>query len=367
MPESSSRQGSELRPRSNPHPSTDSEWRPRRTRRGQASGVARMLFVGVDTRGSSIRRIFPRWAAALGLQAELVGRDVPLGAPPDAFRAVVDEIRADPSIRGALVTSHKVSIFRSARDRIDEVDRWADLCGEVSCLAKRDGRLLGWAKDPISVWEAFGELAGPDYFARHPGAHVLCLGAGGSGTAFTARLLTLEAPPARIIVTNRSPERLEVLRGIHTRIGGSIQVEYLAIGRPEETDALLAELPPGSVVVNATGLGKDRPGSPITEGARFPEGAIVWDFNYRGDLVFLGQARRQAEARRLTIADGWRYFVIGWILHVAEVFGLDLGEADVAELAAIAESERAAGTAGGASGTPGSVDLSSPTVRPEGS
>jgi shikimate dehydrogenase len=300
----------------------------------------RMLFVGVDTRGSSIHRIFPRWAAALGLDAELVGRDIPLGAGPGAFRAVVEEIRTDPSIRGALVTTHKVSIVRHAGDGIDELDRWAGLCGEVSCLAKRDGRLLGWAKDPVSSWEAFVEIAGADYFARHPGAEVLCLGAGGSGTAFTARLLTVEAPPARIVVTNRSPERLVALREIHRRLGASVPVEYRAVGAAEETDALLAALPAASVVVNATGLGKDRPGSPISDAARFPERAIVWDFNYRGALGFLEQARSQASARGLTVVDGWRYFVIGWILHVAEVFDLALDEARRAELAAIADAVR---------------------------
>lgn len=309
----------------------------------RASGSpARMVFVGVDTRGSSIHRIFPRWAAILGLEAELVGRDVPLGAPADAFRAVVEEIRSDPQIRGALVTTHKVSIYRYARDRIDEVDPWAALCGEVSCLAKRDGRLLGWAKDPISSWQAFVELAGADYFARHPTAEVLCLGAGGSGTAFTSRLLTVEAPPARVVVTNRSPERLAVLRDIHRRLGARIPVEYHAVDGPEATDALLAERPAGSVIVNATGLGKDRPGSPLSDAAVFPEGAIVWDFNYRGDLRFLDQARRQAKARRLTIADGWRYFVVGWILHVAEVFGVQPDQGQMAELAAAAEAERGA-------------------------
>ncbi len=302
----------------------------------------RMYFVGVATGGSSIHRIFPRWAAALGLEAELVGRDIPLGAEPTAFRAVVEEIRTDPAVRGALVTTHKVSIVRHARDLLDEVDRWGELCGEVSCLAKRDGRLVGSAKDPISSWQAFVEIAGADYFARHPEAAVLCLGAGGSGTAFTSRLLTVEAPPARIVVTNRSPERLEVLRDIHRRIGSSVPVEYRAVERPEDTDALLAACPPGSVVVNATGLGKDRPGSPLTDAARFPDRAIAWDFNYRGDLRFLDQARREAAERNLTVVDGWRYFVIGWILHVADVFGVELDPRLFAELSALADETRAA-------------------------
>ena len=54
------------------------------------------------------------------------------------------------------------------------------------------------------------------------------------------------------------------------------------------------------MVVNATGLGKDAPGSPITDAARFPENGSAWEFNYRGDLVFLDQANAQKEALNLT-------------------------------------------------------------------
>ena len=47
------------------------------------------------------------------------------------------------------------------------------------------------------------------------------------------------------------------------------------------------------MVVNATGLGKDSPGSPISDAATFPNGGIAWDFNYRGELLFLEQALSQ--------------------------------------------------------------------------
>ena len=88
--------------------------------------------------------------------------------------------------------------------------------------------------------------------------------------------------------------------------------------------ALVAELAPGSVVVNATGLGKDAPGSPLSEAVQFPSGAYVWDFNYRGELLFLEQARRQQRRRALTIEDGWIYFVHGWTRVIAEVFDLEI-------------------------------------------
>jgi shikimate dehydrogenase len=71
-------------------------------------------------------------------------------------------------------------------------------------------------------------------------------------------------------------------------------------------------------------MGKDSPGSPLTDAGVFPDRGLVWELNYRGELLFLQQARRQAEARDLTIEDGWIYFVHGWSAVVSEVFGVEL-------------------------------------------
>jgi shikimate 5-dehydrogenase len=78
------------------------------------------------------------------------------------------------------------------------------------------------------------------------------------------------------------------------------------------------------MVINATGMGKDRPGSPVTDEGLFPEGGLAWELNYRGRLDFLRQARGQAESRELTVEDGWVYFLHGWSQVIAEVFHLDL-------------------------------------------
>ncbi|MEX1133979.1 MAG: shikimate dehydrogenase [Acidimicrobiia bacterium] len=302
--------------------------------------VQRMYFIGVSTSGSSIMRLFPEWAKTLGLDAEIVGIDVPLGGPESGFREALQTVVADPMGRGALVTTHKVSVFKHASELFDRLDDWAKLCGEISCVAKRDGVVEGWAKDPITSWESFIEIEGSDYFARHPDADVLCLGAGGSGAAFTSRLLTVDNPPRRILLTNRSPERLDAVREMHRRIGSDVDLVYRSVADPTDTDLLIADLAPRSVVVNATGLGKDRPGSPITDRAVFPDGGVVWDFNYRGTLEFLNQARAQADARNLTIEDGWRYFLHGWSEHIAEVFKIDLSDVLFARLAAVAEKIR---------------------------
>ena len=65
----------------------------------------------------------------------------------------------------------------------------------------------------------------------------------------------------------------------------------------------MAGLKPSSLVINATGLGKDVPGSPITDAGLFPQQGIAWDLNYRGDLVFLDQARRQQLKRNLQVGE----------------------------------------------------------------
>ena len=77
-------------------------------------------------------------------------------------------------------------------------------------------------------------------------------------------------------------------------------------------------------MINATGLGKDAPGSPLTDSVEFPENGYVWEFNYRGDLVFLDQAFSQKEKKNLTIEDGWIYFIHGWTRVVAEVFHIEI-------------------------------------------
>jgi shikimate dehydrogenase len=66
----------------------------------------------------------------------------------------------------------------------------------------------------------------------------------------------------------------------------------------------------------------------------------VWELNYRGDLRFLAQARRQQDERRLEIHDGWRYFLHGWSEVIAEVFHLELTPERFDRLAETADSQR---------------------------
>jgi shikimate 5-dehydrogenase len=62
----------------------------------------------------------------------------------------------------------------------------------------------------------------------------------------------------------------------------------------------------------------------LSNAAVFPERAVVWDLNYRGDLIFLDQARAQESTRKLQIEDGWTYFIYGWTRVIAEVFHVEI-------------------------------------------
>src|SRR5919106_451575 len=302
----------------------------------------RLHFIGVSTAGSSIFDLFPRWASLLGLDADIAGRDIPLGAEPSRYRAAVEEIAGDDRIRGALVTAHKVDLYRHAGDLFAEVDSFANLCREISCISKQEHGLVGHAKDPITAGLALEDMLGPAYGSRRE-ADALCMGAGGAGTAITVYLLRADEPPARVVVTDKDEHRIRALESVHRRLGErAVEVEYHVVSAPEQPDALLADLAPGSLVVNATGMGKDVPGSPISDGALFPSDGVVWELNYRGDLAFLRSAQRQPAERDLSVHDGWRYFLYGWSAVIGEVFHLEMTSERFAQLAAEADSLRPA-------------------------
>lgn len=302
-------------------------------------------FIGVTTGRSSIRTVFPLWAEHLGLgEVEMVGIDLALHAPPEHYRAVVEFLKADPLSLGALVTTHKLDLYAAARDLFDEVDPLADLMDEVSCLSKRDGRFRAHAKDPITAGHALDAFLPPAYFAENP-VDVLVFGAGGSAIAIDWYLSRPERGadrPRRIVVTNRSEPRLQTLRAVHEASVTDTELITRLCPTPADNDRVLAEVPAGSVVINATGLGKDAPGSPLTFDARFPQRGIVWELNYRGDLVFLDQARAQQEREGLSVVDGWVYFIHGWTQVIAEVFDIAIAPSGPSfdELVAIAESTR---------------------------
>jgi len=284
-----------------------------------------MYFIGVTTTQSSIMKLFPIWAEALGLEnACIKGIDISIHAPVEDYRSVVDFIKKDPLSLGALVTTHKIDIYHAAKDMFEYLDPYAELFGELSSISKLDGKLCGHAKDPISSGLALDAFIPCDHW-KNANAEVVVLGAGGSALAISAYLAQEKFGdniPARIHLTNRSEPRLA--EAIRILKDSRVPMSYHLCPTPDWNDKIIDLVPPGSLIINATGLGKDRPGSPLTDQVIFPEKGIVWELNYRGTLEFMHQAENQADVKHLTIEDGWTYFVHGWTQVIAEVFHTDI-------------------------------------------
>lgn len=306
-----------------------------------------MYFVGVRTAGSAALRVFPEWARLLNLEdAQLVGLDFPLDAPNALYRDAAILIKNDPLSLGALVTSHKIRLMNAAGDLFDELTEESRLVREISCIYKRDGRMVGHATDPIVSGRALAHLCANGGASLREG-QALCLGAGGAGQSLLAHFRSrAEDRPARLVLVDRDPGQLERARSLLDRLTVGLPAVNLVLTRSaEKNDRILTGLPAASLVVNATGVGKDLPGSPLTNSARFPEHGIVWELNYRGELEFLRQARNQEQERHLVIGDGWHYFLLSWSLIVGLVFDVPIDQPTFSRLAQAAEAVRAFDTA----------------------
>lgn len=287
-----------------------------------AATAPTMYFVGVTTGGSAIHDVFRAWKPLLGIpDAELVGIDLPLDADPDSYREVVEFIGADPLSQGALVTTHKLRLYAAAQQLFSSVNADALALGEVSCLVSTADGVAGLALDAVTSGLALAAVT--DDLA---GRNVLIMGAGGAALALSSYLagLSQSSAPSAVTVTDISQANLDTVRDHVADSGSGIRWAF-EILQPEAThDALLAALPPGALIVNATGKGKDRPGSPLSDDAVFPQDAIAWEFNYRGSLEFVHQAEAQRDSRGVQVHDGWIYFVHGWTRAIANVFAIDI-------------------------------------------
>ncbi len=318
-----------------------------------------VLFLGVSTAASAVHQYFPRWAGSFPEPLRLIGIDLPVAAPRRKYEDLLDWIARNQQVRGMVITSHKIDLFRAGSRRFAAADRLAGTLGEISALRRTpSGDLLAYATDPLSARAAAAELN-----LGTSGAETVCFGAGGAAVALVAALTlpgdelirgTRPALDARcfargvndpggprnegdIHATDVRPDRLAHLMHVAASLGVASRVVPHLHNDASGNTQLLAGHPDARLVVNATGLGKDSPGSPLTDEGVFPRHCVVWDMNYRGPLTFLRQARTQQDARGLQIADGWRFFLHGWTNALAPI--LDMPPGDPA-LASILDTQR---------------------------
>ncbi|MBM9467854.1 hypothetical protein [Nakamurella leprariae] len=307
------------------------------------TGPPLYLFIGISTAGSSVHRAFPVWAPVFAPGACLRGVDLPEDADPEQFRRLLVAMRDNPAVHGAVVTSHKLRLHRAAHDLLDAADTLVHLTHEINSLDTRDG-VRAFARDAESL-DVVLRVPG----VLHGGAPLVCIGAGGSAIALllATRLdvpatITAGAPvPAAaarpLTILGRRQASLDEIAGVAQRCGIDQEGPDLVLATDSVSyRARLTDLPAGSVVINATGLGKTAPGSPLAGPEAFPPGIVAWDFNYRGPLTFLEQAR----AAGVPTEDGWDYFLAGWSCALAAITGTELTDERFADLVARSSSLR---------------------------
>jgi shikimate 5-dehydrogenase len=269
-------------------------------------------FVGVRTAGSAALAAFPAWMHALRVEADVVGIDLALDAPDSEYRALVKRFRDREEAVGAVVTGHKARLYEAAADELDAISDTALGCREVSVLHRRRGQVLGTAIEVASTRYALQAIVEPSHWAS-TGGHLLILGAGGTAAALIDALYDhaadAERGPGAVHVIDLAPQRA---RRLSARIGSLATDVVVSSPGPQDAPSVLSQLPPNSLIVNATGVGKDSPGSPLPLPAPWPTGGIFWEINYRGVLALLKDAIARAGECGLRVHDGWGLFVAGW-------------------------------------------------------
>ena len=226
-----------------------------------------------------------------------------------------------PTCVGGLVTSHKASLFRYGRSCFAEVSRIAEALEEISTIYKRKNcsGLFGEALDTVSIVPVAEEVTVRNVHWMAGSKEVVILGGGGAGIALVYALCNIPTRPRQISVVERNEERVNFLRKV-VADATLFTVEGIKIIRWADADNVLREAGERPLIVNATGMGKDVPGSPVKDVHNIPFGSTLWDFNYRGELDFLKNAQQLASQERLLLVDGWDYFISGWMHAMCRIF-----------------------------------------------
>jgi shikimate 5-dehydrogenase len=293
-----------------------------------------MYFIGVDTNFSSIMKTFPLWSKELGLEnVEVKGIEIPLKTDVVTYREVVEFIKNDPLSKGGLVATHKIGIYNACKHMFDDIDPLANKLGELSCIYKKGDKLIAHATDQISAGLAIESFLPNNFWQDHEGEVVL-LGSGGSAVAiaeyFGQEKWGKNIP--KITICNRSIPHLATVRENLAPIADVITLDLVHNATPKANSDLVSKTRPYSLIINATSLGKDSPGSPVVDSVVFPKNSYIWDINYRGNFTFLNQAKPQQQANNLQLEDGWIYFVHGWTQVISRVFNIEISGDTVQKL-----------------------------------
>jgi shikimate dehydrogenase len=287
--------------------------------------LGRVAFLGVTTRASSVHLSFPGWSRCLDHELALEAIDLPLRSPAIDYRRFVERLRSrENSLVGALITSHKTSVFDAAGDLFHRITPAASVLQEVGMVYWRGSELVADANDALSTKAVSERLLLRNRGWQTGLKRAVVLGAGGAGSALVHTLATQEALGCTgIAVTEADYGRAKVFREQVNRWDALVPVTVYS---DRAADSIVQDAGQGALIVNATGLGKDTPGCPVSPNIVFPLRATIWEFNYRFTNQekenFWELAKGQQESQSLVLEDGWDYFVWGWLGVMSNIVGL---------------------------------------------
>jgi shikimate dehydrogenase len=281
-----------------------------------------LIFVGPSASRSRIHSLCPALSRVLGEDLVVASADMPANQAPTAYTSLLLDVLSRDEVAGGVVTNHKLQFFDAFLQLGFPVSSIGKKLGVVSVFRRVGNRFYGTAEEPYAVLPAIDKICRcrcMDYFRE-----IVIFGAGGAGRAITyaAAAHSSRYGVDRITVTDCDLHRIDGFRHL-TCCGNLID---LHVARTHVNDRLLREAARGALVVNATGLGKDASGSPISDHVDFPADSAAWDLNYRGSLDFLRQAKSQPSRCHVSCHDGFDFFLFDWLEILSFIFRLNLAE-----------------------------------------
>lgn len=283
----------------------------------------RYYFLGVSTDHSMVNNAFPIWMSFLNADVELVGHNLPLNADQSEYDSFLNNLRQQSTV-GSLVTSHKANLFQHCKQKFDVISDDSKLLMEISSIRYDSVRdlLIGHNTDILGCKRSLLALTIENDKWLAGDRSIVVLGAGGSGLSIICAAHRFVHNHGKLFVTEIGHARREMARTILSNSDISFVLECA-----NSTDEIISSAGRAPLVINATGMGKDIEGSPVTNIQCFPQSSTFWELNYRGDRPLYHNLLRDCRGHGLRIEDGWGFFLDGWLNNIT--FALNISQDDV--------------------------------------
>lgn len=287
-----------------------------------------VYVVGAEVLPEGLIDVYPKWARRFGHRSTAFE---PVAAPSEAdaaeYQRFIDFLRDEYHAVGAIMVSNASTLFAHTRQMFDEVDDDAELLGEIGVVVRTPGTLTGLAPAKRAAQQAYEQIFGDG--SNPPEALII----GATGPARALAVALSESDKRRVCLTTLDGKSMTDMRQRVAELPEDKRPTLRHIESQIEHDRLVTLLPPGSLVVNATGPSdKDTP-SPVGDAALFPQNGLIWDLDAVGiSSPFLDKARQQRKPRGLRLADGPIFHQYQWFTAAAAIFGITPTQDDAVKL-----------------------------------